>query len=794
MRSRSVIPALAARPFSSSLRNNRRPWICPPMHFKAAAASTPSGAPPVPIYMSIPVWIGCAQCITPATSPSVIRRIAAPVARISAIICSWRGRSSTQTVISLGPHPLALANASTRSFGVMSSVTTVSANPGPMASLSMYTSGACSMDPRGPMAITVSAFGMSLAVSVVPSSGSSAMSTPGPLPVPTSSPMNSIGASSRSPSPITTTPEISSRFNCSRIAFTAAWSAAFSSPRPIRSTVAIAACSATRARPRDSMRSLKSVGAVMGVSSHGFFTLLSCYAPAPPLTRLVALKPSDLFDPQRHRFAFDNAGADHRGKCIVQRRARCLVRDDQHRGRVLFVAALPHPVDGHTRLAQNRGDLGQGTGLVLKAKPQVIGRRCRGLGGFRLLEVARGLAKGRHPCPACDIQDIAHHRAGCRPFARARTAHDDLADLIAFDDHHVGAPVQLSQRRACRDKTRRHALFQPATGHLAHTQKLDLVTHVGGLLNILDAHQTDAFELDSVKVHLGSECDGRKQRQFMPRIDPTHVQFRIGFEKAKTVGLREGLFVGQVGRFHPCQDIIAGAVHHPHDSLDIIARKPFCQGFDNGNTARHSRFEPQDHAVLLGRFGQRLAMVRQQGLVRRHHVLAAAQCRLGRSLGRAIAAADQFDEHVDIVPLREGDGIVFPLITVHRNTAVLAPVAGAYGRDRDRTPAARFEQRRFLANDLDNARADSAQTRNSKAQWFSHVGQSFCSRSMLMPAIATCAQACNGPDQGGATPPFIRSRVSGSITGPRSPPTRARNASARARKASSSESVRLGGA
>ncbi len=76
--------------------------------------------------------------------------------------------------------------------------------------------------PRGAMAMTVSAFGMSLAVSVVPSSGSSAMSTAGPLPVPTSSPMNSIGASSRSPSPITTTPAMSSRFNWSRMALTAA--------------------------------------------------------------------------------------------------------------------------------------------------------------------------------------------------------------------------------------------------------------------------------------------------------------------------------------------------------------------------------------------------------------------------------------------------------------------------------------------------------------------------------------------------------------------------------------------
>src|SRR5258706_612261 len=53
------------------------------------------------------------------------------------------------------------------------------------------------------MAMVAIAPGMFLAHKVVPSNGSTAMSTRGPCPVPTFSPMNSIGASSRSPSPIT---------------------------------------------------------------------------------------------------------------------------------------------------------------------------------------------------------------------------------------------------------------------------------------------------------------------------------------------------------------------------------------------------------------------------------------------------------------------------------------------------------------------------------------------------------------------------------------------------------------
>ena len=73
----------------------------------------------------------------------------------------------------------------------------------------MYTHGPGSnIVPRSDSAITASALGIPSAVSRVPSSGSTAMSTCGGLPSPICSPLKSIGASSFSPSPITTTPSI----------------------------------------------------------------------------------------------------------------------------------------------------------------------------------------------------------------------------------------------------------------------------------------------------------------------------------------------------------------------------------------------------------------------------------------------------------------------------------------------------------------------------------------------------------------------------------------------------------
>jgi len=64
--------------------------------------------------------------------------------------------------------------------------------------------------------------GKFLAQSVVPSNGSTAMSTVGPFFPTTYSPMKTIGASSRYPSPITTVPSMGSLLSSRRIASTAA--------------------------------------------------------------------------------------------------------------------------------------------------------------------------------------------------------------------------------------------------------------------------------------------------------------------------------------------------------------------------------------------------------------------------------------------------------------------------------------------------------------------------------------------------------------------------------------------
>src|SRR6185436_3667943 len=111
-------------------------------------------------------------------------------------------------------------------------------------------SGALSNPPLSDAASTAIALVAPVAQRFVPSSGSTAMST-GMPPLPTFSPMNSIGASSRSPSPMTMVPSMSTASISWRMASTATWSAYFRSPWPMVRAAAMAARSTTRTNSRE---------------------------------------------------------------------------------------------------------------------------------------------------------------------------------------------------------------------------------------------------------------------------------------------------------------------------------------------------------------------------------------------------------------------------------------------------------------------------------------------------------------------------------------------------------------
>src|SRR4051794_25424755 len=224
------------------------------MHLIEAADRTPSGVPPMPQRRSTGDS-GCTASNAADTSPCEMKRMRAPARRISSTASSCRSRFSIITVTSRTSTPFSLAIRPTVSVNGRSRSSRC-AKAGCAAIFSMYTAGPGSnIVPRSDIAITANARGEPSAARVVPSRGSTAMSVCGGDPSPMCSPLYSIGASSFSPSPITTTPSICTVSSISRIASTAAPSAFSFSPSPTHRAAASAPYSVTRTNSMARLRS-----------------------------------------------------------------------------------------------------------------------------------------------------------------------------------------------------------------------------------------------------------------------------------------------------------------------------------------------------------------------------------------------------------------------------------------------------------------------------------------------------------------------------------------------------------
>src|SRR5579883_1018895 len=273
-------------------------------------------------------------------------------------------------------------------------------------------SGACSSVPASAMAMVAMAPGMFLAQRVVPSSGSTAISTLKPPSAPTFSPMNSIGASSISPSPMTTVPSIGSLLSSRRIASTAAWSAAFSSPRPRSRAALTAARSVTRTISNVRIRSrIRLCGTV--IEAIGFPSSSRCSR-----RRLILLDPNDL------RSSRDYTVAAHRGERLAHGVLAGGVGDEDDRDRLVgasgSAAALRRNLlvlhDRFQRnllLRQTTGDGGGTARSIARQQADVIAafvvlhRRLADRG-----HACGGAAERRRAHAAGNVGKVGNHRRG----------------------------------------------------------------------------------------------------------------------------------------------------------------------------------------------------------------------------------------------------------------------------------------------------------------------------------------------------------------------------------------------
>ena len=199
---------------------------------------------------------GCAAAIAGATSPSGISCTFAPASRSSSISASCRSRSSTTTETSLGRDALGPCDPLDVLARRRLDVDHVDRlGPGrrscPCRRPRPERTSSRARRPRSPRSRSAGPWRSG----ACPRAGRRRRPPPGPCPSPTSSPLKSIGASSFSPSPITTTPAIETVSSIARMPSTAAWSAASLSPRPIQRPAASAAASVTRTSSSARLRS-----------------------------------------------------------------------------------------------------------------------------------------------------------------------------------------------------------------------------------------------------------------------------------------------------------------------------------------------------------------------------------------------------------------------------------------------------------------------------------------------------------------------------------------------------------
>src|ERR1700728_1793109 len=229
--------------------------------------------------------------------------------------------------------------------------------------------------------------GMFLAHSVVPSSGSTAISTRGPALMPTFSPINSIGASSRSPSPITTVPSIGNLLSSRRIASTAAWSAAFSLPWPRSLAADTAARSVTRTISSVRTRSSNSCGGTeIWVDIGELLLRLHCGSFGPHIIASRIVRSDQtliLFDPYHLRPAADHLVALHRLQRAVDRILAGGIGDQNDRHRRSFPRhaagvnavgmALHNRFNGNFLLGEPGGGGCGSASQIPRHQPDIIG-------------------------------------------------------------------------------------------------------------------------------------------------------------------------------------------------------------------------------------------------------------------------------------------------------------------------------------------------------------------------------------------------------------------------------------
>ncbi len=187
-----------------------------------------------------------------------------------------------------------------------------------------------------------------------------------------------------------------------------------------------------------------------------------------------------------------------------------------------------------------------------------------------------------------------------------------------------------------------------------------MVAHVIGQIDVIDRDIANAFQFDLVERHFRAKGYRRQQGQLVACVDTADVQIGVSLQIPQLAGLFEHGFIGQTSRLHPGQDVIAGAVHHPHHPPHLVSCQAFGQGLDHRNSAGNRSLKADHPPLGLGGDRQFLTVMRQQRLVCRDNILACGNRGFRCQTCRAFMAPHHLDKHIDVVTPGKCNRIGFP--------------------------------------------------------------------------------------------------------------------------------------
>ena len=302
---------------------------------------------------------------------------------------------------------------------------------------------------------------------------------------------------------------------------------------------------------------------------------------------------------------------------------------DGHTGKVGLGLLLDDGLDADRVHCEYPGDIGQHAGPVQNMDAQVIGRgnlvhgKYRNIGqGIRLeCQVRHAVLGVRGEC-ANHIHQVRHDGGPGRLGACTRAIVQAGSQGICLDHHGIHHAVHVCDQAPLRDQGRVYTQFKTPVRAPCDPQVLDPVAEFRGIGNILAGDLGNPFGVDLVQLQRHTESHRGQDRELVRGIGTLDVESRVGLGIPQPLRILERGIEIPAPVSHFGQYEIAGAVDDPGQPLDGIGGKPLTQGLDDGDAAGHGRFKSHGHPLLLCTLKNFIAVVCNQRLVGRHHMLA----------------------------------------------------------------------------------------------------------------------------------------------------------------------------